>query len=71
MKSTTIRVMEETTAILPLSKMSEMRYIIQVERYTCSPSHPMMKIMETMTKHRINIPHSSEQQLEEDLQQQL
>ena len=30
-----------------------MRNIIQAERYKCSPSHPMKKIMDAMTKHRI------------------
>ena len=53
MKSTPIRVMEETTAIQPLSKRRYMRNIIQAERYKCSPSHPMRKIMDAMTKYRI------------------
>ena len=53
MKSTPIRVMEETTAIQPLSKTRDMRNIIQAERYKCSPSHPMRKRMDAMTKHRI------------------
>ena len=53
MKSAPIRVMEETTAIQPLSKRRDMRNIIQAERYKCSPSHPMRKIMDAMTKHRI------------------
>ena len=44
--------MEETTAIQQLSKRRDMRNIIQSERYTCSPSHPMRKIMDAMTKHR-------------------
>ena len=52
-KSTPIRVMEETTAIQPLSKRRDMRHIIQAERYKCSPSHPIRKIMDAMTKHRI------------------
>ena len=30
-----------------------MRNIIQAERYKCLPSHPMRKIMDAMTKHRI------------------
>ena len=45
--------MEDTTAIKPLSKRRDMRNIIQAERYKCSPSHPMRKRMDTMTKHRI------------------
>ena len=53
MKSTPIRVMEETTAIKPLSKRRDMRNSIQAERYKCSPSHPMRKRMDDMTKHRI------------------
>ena len=53
LKSTPIRVMEETTAIQPLSKRRDMRNIIQAERYKCSLSHPMRKIMDAMTKHRI------------------
>ena len=53
MKSIPIRVMEETTAIQPLSKRRDMRNSIQAERYTCSPSHPMRKRMDAMTKHRI------------------
>ena len=52
MKSTPIRVMEETTAIQPLSKIRDMRNI-QAERYTCPPSHPMRKRADAMTKHRI------------------
>ena len=36
MTSTPIRVMEETTAIQPLSKRRDMRNIIQAERYKCS-----------------------------------
>ena len=50
MKSTPIRVMEETTAIQPVSKRRDIRNIIQAERYTCSPSHPMREKMDTMTK---------------------
>ena len=53
MKSTRIRVMEETTAIQPLSKRRDMRNIIQAERYKCSPTHPMRKRMDAVTKHRI------------------
>ena len=45
--------MEETTAIQPLSKRRDMRNIIQAERYKCSPSHPIGKRMDAMTKHRI------------------
>ena len=45
--------MEESTAIQPLSKRRDMRNIIQAERYKCSPSHSMRKIMDAMTKHRI------------------
>ena len=55
MKSTPIRVMEETTAIQPLSKKRDMRNIIQAERYRCSPSHPMRKRIDAMTKHRIKM----------------
>ena len=53
MKSTPITVMEETTVIQPLSKRRGMSNIIQAERYKCSPSHPIRKIMDAMTKHRI------------------
>ena len=53
MKSTPIRVMEEITAIQPLSKKRDMRNIIQAERDKCSPSHPMRKRMDAITKHRI------------------
>ena len=45
--------MEETTAIQLLSKRRYMRNIIQAEMNTCSPSHPMRKRMDAMTKHRI------------------
>ena len=41
MRSTPIKIMEETTAIQPLSKRKDMRIIIQIERYKCLPSHPM------------------------------
>ena len=53
MKSTPIRVIEGTTAIQPLSKIRDMRNIIQAERYKCSPSYPKRKRMDDMTKHRI------------------
>ena len=53
MKSTPIRVMEETTVIQPLSKRRDMRNIIQAERYKCSHSHPMKKRMDAMTRCRI------------------
>ena len=53
MKSTPIKMMEETTTIQPLSKRRDMRNIIQAERYKCSPNHPMRKRMDAMTKHRI------------------
>ena len=39
MKSTPIKVMEETTAISPLGHRRDMRNLIQAERYKCSPSH--------------------------------
>ena len=52
-KSTLITVMEETTAIQPLSKRRDMINIIQAERCKCSPSHPMRKRMDVITKHRI------------------
>ena len=53
MKYTPIRVLEETTAIQPRCKRRDMRNIIQAERYTCSPSHPMRKGTDAMTKHRV------------------
>ena len=53
MKSTPIKVMEETTAIQTLNKRRDMRNIIHAERYKCSPSHPMRKRMDAMTKHQI------------------
>ena len=53
MKSTPMRVMEETTVIQSLSKRRDIRNIKQAERYKCSPSHPMKKIMDAMTKYRI------------------
>ena len=45
--------MEKITAIQPLSKIRDMRNIIQAERHKCSPSHPMRKRMDAITKHRI------------------
>ena len=53
MKSTPIRVMEETTAIQPLSKR-DMRNIIQAERYKCSLSHPMRKRMDSNQKGKLH-----------------
>ena len=53
MKSAPIKVMEETTAITPLSNRRDMRNLIQVKRYKCSPSHPMKMRMNGMTKNRI------------------
>ena len=53
MKSTPIRVMEETTAIQTLSKRRDLRNITQAEKYKCSPSHPMKKRMDAMTKYLI------------------
>ena len=53
MKSTRIRVMEETTAIQPFSKRRDMKNIIQAERYKCPPSHPRRKRMDARTKHQM------------------
>ena len=53
MKSTPIRVMEEATAIQPVSKRRDMRNIIQAERCKCLPSHQIKKRMDAMTKHQI------------------
>ena len=46
-----VRMMEETTAFQPLSKRRDMRSSIQADRYKCSPSYPMTKTMDAMTKH--------------------
>ena len=53
MKSTPIKVMEETTAISSLGHRRDMRNLIQAERYKCSPSHPMKVRINGMTKNRI------------------
>ena len=53
MKSTPIKVMEETTAISPLGHRRDMKNLIQAERYKCSPSHPMKRRIDGMTKDRI------------------
>ena len=53
MRSTPIKIMEEITAIQPLSKRRDMRIMIQAERYKCSPSHPMNTKIHGMTKNRI------------------
>ena len=53
MRSTPIKIMEEITAIQPLSKRRDMRIMIQAERYKCSPSHPMKTKIHGMTKNRI------------------
>ena len=51
MRSTPIKIMEEITAIQPLSKKGII--MIQAERYKCSPSHPMKTKIHDMTKNRI------------------
>ena len=54
MRSTPIKIMEETNAIQSLSKRREVRIMIQAdERYKCSPSHPMRTKIHGMTKNRI------------------
>ena len=53
MKSTPIKVMEETTAISSLGHRRDMRNLIQAERYKCSPSHPMKVRINGMTKNQI------------------
>ena len=53
MRSTPIQIMDETTAIQPLSKRRDMRIMIQAKRYKCSPSHPMKTKIHGMTKNRI------------------
>ena len=53
MRSTPIKIMEEITAIQPLSKRRDMRIMIQAERYKCSPSHPTKTKIHAMTKNRI------------------
>ena len=50
MRSTPIKIMEETTAIHPLSKRRDMRIMIQAERYKCSSSHLMNTKMHVFTK---------------------
>ena len=50
MRSTPIKIMEEITAIQPLSKRRDMRIMIQAERYKCSPSNPMKTKIYGMTK---------------------
>ena len=53
MKSTLIKVMAETTAIAPLGHRRDMKNLIQAERYKCSPSQPMKRRIDGMTKNRI------------------
>ena len=53
MRSTPIKIMEETTAIPPLSKIRDMRIMIQAKRYKCSPCHPNEDQIHGMTKNRI------------------
>ena len=53
MKSTPIKVMEETTAISLLGHRRDMKNLIQAERYKCSPSHPMKRRIDGMTKNQI------------------
>ena len=53
MKSTPIKVVEETTAISSLGHRRDMINLIQAERYKCSPSHPMNMRINGMTKNRI------------------
>ena len=45
--------MEETTAISPLGRRRDMKNLIQAERYKCSPSHPMKRRIDGITKNRI------------------
>ena len=54
MRSTPINIMEEITAIQPLSKRRDMRIIIQAERYKSS-SHPMKTKIHGMTKKDLNM----------------
>ena len=53
MRSTPIKIMEETNAIQPLSKRRDMTIMKQAERYKCSPSHPMKTKIHDMPKKRI------------------
>ena len=53
MKSTPIKVMEETTAISSLGHRRDMRNLMQPDGYKCSPSHPMKIRINGMTKNRI------------------
>ena len=55
MRSTPIQIMEEITAIQPLSKRRDMRIMIQAERHKCSPSHPMKTKIRGMTKNELNV----------------
>ena len=54
MRSTAIKIMEDTTAIQPLSKRRHMEIMIQVERYKCSSSHQMKTKIHDMTKNELN-----------------
>ena len=53
MKSTPIKVMEETTVISSLGHRRDMRNLIQAEKYKCSPSHPIKIRINGMTKNQI------------------
>ena len=50
MRTTPIKIMEDTIAIQPLSKRKDMRIMIQAERYKRSHSHPMKTKMHDIAK---------------------
>ena len=53
MRSTPIKIMEDTTAIQPLSKRRDIRIMIQTKRYKCLPGHPIKTEIHDMTRKRI------------------
>ncbi|KAK7496710.1 hypothetical protein BaRGS_00012117 [Batillaria attramentaria] len=57
MKSTPIKVMEETAAIHPLDKRRDAKIMGQTEKYKCLPNHPMRQRMNGITNNRFK--HSS------------
>ena len=53
MKTTPTTEMEKLTSILPLSQRRDIKVMLQAEKFSCMPNHPMQQKMENLTKNRL------------------
>ncbi|KAK7099102.1 uncharacterized protein [Littorina saxatilis] len=52
-RSTPIKIMEETVGLQPLSDRRDAQIMVQAEKYKCLPNHPMHHKLEGLAKNRL------------------